>query len=65
MRDLSKREKGLILVVLIVISVILLSVFTSCSSSKDIAQDEFDTYAQELRYERDVFKTALKECENK
>tara|TARA_R110000803_G_scaffold76454_2_gene141091 strand:+ start:562 stop:756 length:195 start_codon:yes stop_codon:yes gene_type:complete len=64
MRDLSQREKALILVVLIVISVILLSVFTSCSTTRTITDEEFDTQAQELRYERDVYKQALKDCNN-
>ena len=35
---------------------------TSCSSTKQITEDEFNTYVQELRYERDVYKTALQEC---
>ncbi len=47
------------------ITVLLALLFLSCSTLKttrDVLDEEFDTYAQELRYERDVYKLALEEC---
>ena len=48
------------------IIIILLALLTlSCSTVKTTQErtnEGFDTYVQELRYERDVYRTALEEC---
>ena len=44
---------------------LLAILLTSCGSIKTtdrLIEDEFETYNQELRYERDVYRTALEEC---
>ncbi len=47
------------------LTLLLVILLTSCATiqtDRDRLEDEFNTYAQELRYERDVFRIALEEC---